>query len=269
MGLARLKRDTPENVTRVCGARTRRGTRCTKLALPDSTRCHLHGGRAGRPRGTPEHPASRAARLEGRQRWVERMRAARAAGLIERFPNGRRAKGLPPRSKDRIIARGQRLIEQAIAMAKALPAVPNKSWEEMTDGEKFASNFSASLDFNHEVLNRHTNWEDTELLKLKKEIALSTQAAAIRVKVAELGPRSDDSVVERLMRRVAAIRRGEKVIGTIPATSLSNRTSVARVGWADTCALGSCVGPRPSSPLTADVVSAQNSEIPINLQYDR
>jgi hypothetical protein len=85
-----------------------------------------------------------------------------------------------------------------------MAAVPDKFWEEMTDGEKLR------------VLNRHTNWEDTELLKLKKEIALSTQATAIRVKVAELGPRSDDSVVERLMRRVAAIRRGEKVIENDP-----------------------------------------------------
>jgi hypothetical protein len=121
---------------------------------------------------------------------------------------------LLPRSKDPIIARGQRLIERA--MAKTLPAVPDKSWEEMTDGEKFASNFSASLDFNHEVLNRHTNWEDTKLLKLKKEIALSTQVAAIRVKVAELAPRAGDSVVERLMRRVQAIRRGERVIEIEP-----------------------------------------------------
>jgi hypothetical protein len=144
------------------------------------------------------------------------MRRAKAAGLIERFPNGRRAKGLPPRSRDPIIARGQRLIEQAIAMAKALPAVPDKSWEEMTDGEKFTRNFSASLDFNHEVLNRHTNWEDTELLKLKKEIALSTQAAAIRVKVAQLAPRADDAVVSRLMERVAKLRRGEKVLEIDP-----------------------------------------------------
>ena len=147
---------------------------------------------------------------------MERMRAAKERGEIEKIPGGRRARGLPPRSKDRFIARGQRLIEQAIAMVKALPAVPDKSWEEMTDGEKFASNFSASLDFNHEVLNRHTNWEDTELVKLKKEIALSTQAAAIRVKVAELRPPGDDSVVERLMRRVAAIRRGERVIEIDP-----------------------------------------------------
>ena len=101
-----------------------------------------------------------------------------------------------------------------------MAAVPDKFWEEMTDGEKFASHFSASLDFNHEVLNRHTNWEDTQLLKLKKEIALSTQTAAIRVKVAELAPRADDSVVERLMQRVAALRRGERVIEIDPGDHL-------------------------------------------------
>jgi hypothetical protein len=151
---------------------------------------------------------------------LQRQKAAKAAGLIKKIPGGRRARGLPPRSKDRIIARGQRLIEQAIAMAKALPAVPGKSWEDLTDGQKFARNFSASLDFNHEVLNRHTNWEDTQLLKLKKEIALSTQTAAIRVKVAELAPRADDSVVERLMQRVAALRRGERVIEIDPGDHL-------------------------------------------------
>src|SRR6516225_7351784 len=204
------------SVGRRCGARTHRGGLCNNPPLPGKMRCYRHGSAGGRPPGTPQHPNTCAAAIEGRRRWVERMRAAKERGEVDRFPNGRRAKGLPPRSKDRIIARGQRLIEQAIAMAKALPAVPDKSWEEMTDGEKFASNFSASLDFNHEVLNRHTNWEDTELLKLKKEIALSTQAAAIRVKVAEPGPRSDDSVVNRLMAKVAAIRRGEKVIQIEP-----------------------------------------------------
>ena len=184
----------------------------TRKNLLGSVRCHLHGGRSTGPKSADGKARSVAARVEGRKRWLQRQKAAKAAGLIKKIPGVRRTRGLPLRSKDRIIARGQRLIEQAIAMAKALPAVPDKSWEEMTDGEKFASNFSASLDFNHEVLNRHTNWEDTELLKLKKEIALSTQAAAIRVKVAELAPRSDDGVVNRLMARVAAIRRGERVI---------------------------------------------------------
>ena len=101
---------------------------------------------------------------------MQRQKAAKAAGLIKKIPGGRRAKGLPPRSKDRIIARGQRLIEQAIAeMVKAkknLPAAPERPWEEKTVGEKFSTNFEDALDFSHEVLNRNTNWEDIELLKL-------------------------------------------------------------------------------------------------------
>ena len=151
---------------------------------------------------------------------MQRQKAAKAAGLIKKIPGGRRAKGLPPRSKDRIIARGQRLIEQAIAeMVKAkknLPAAPERPWEEKTVGEKFSTNFEDALDFSHEVLNRNTNWEDIELLKLKKEIALAAQSQAIRIRVAELSPRSDDSVVNRLMQRVAAIRRGERVLEIDP-----------------------------------------------------
>src|SRR5262245_32247723 len=65
--------------------------------MPDSVRCRLHGGRAGRPRGTPQHPNTRAAAIEGRRRWVERMRLAKAQGLIEkmqRFPERGRSVAL-------------------------------------------------------------------------------------------------------------------------------------------------------------------------------
>ena len=208
------------SVGRRCGARTHRGGLCNNPPLPGKMRCYRHGSAGGRPPGTPQHPNTCAAAIEGRRRWVERMRAAKERGEVDRFPNGRRARGLPKRSKDRIIARGQRLIEQAIAeMAKAkknLPAVPERPWEEKTVGEKFSANFEDALDFSHEVLNRNTNWEDIELLKLKKEIALAAQSQAIRIRVAELSPRSDDSVVNRLMQRVAALRRGERVIDIAP-----------------------------------------------------
>jgi hypothetical protein len=54
------------------------------------------------------------------------------------------------------------------------------------------------------------------MLKTKREVSLATQTAAVRIKVAELAPRTDDSVVDRLMAKVAAIRRGEKVIENDP-----------------------------------------------------
>jgi hypothetical protein len=115
--------------------------------MPITRRCHLHGGRAGRPRGTPEHPASRAARLEGRRRWVERMRLAKAQGLLEKFPNGRKPRmriGLRDRvrSPNPSQARRQRMAEKETEMAlKELPAIPDKPVAEMTDAEVFASNF--------------------------------------------------------------------------------------------------------------------------------
>ena len=141
------------------------------------------------------------------------MRAAKERGEIDKIPGGRRAKGSPPRSKDRIIARGQRLVDRMIEeMDKLVPAIPDKPLAEATDAELFAGNFRRSLLFSREVLERNTNWEDLELLKLKKEVALATQAQAVRIKVAELKPPAEDSVVERLMNLVAAIRRGERVI---------------------------------------------------------
>ena len=53
-------------------------------------------------------------------------------------------------------------------------------------------------------------------MRAKREIALAVQGQAVRLRVAELAPRGDDSVVERLMRRVAAIRRGDKVVEIEP-----------------------------------------------------
>jgi len=79
--------------------------------IAGNLRCRWHGARGGRPNGIPEHPHSRAARLEGRRRWVDRMREAKARGEITRFPNGARARHLPPLSKDPIIRRAQRIVE--------------------------------------------------------------------------------------------------------------------------------------------------------------
>jgi len=58
-----------------------------------------------------------AAIAEGRRRWVERMRAAKAQGEIDRFPGGRRKRGLPRLSKNPIIRKAQRIVEKAKAMA--------------------------------------------------------------------------------------------------------------------------------------------------------
>jgi hypothetical protein len=58
--------------------------------MPGRTRCRLHGGLSTGAK-TPEGKARvLAALIEGRQRWLEEMRAKKKAGLIARFPGGRR-----------------------------------------------------------------------------------------------------------------------------------------------------------------------------------
>jgi len=102
------------------------------------------------------------------------------------------------------------------AMDKMLPEVPDKPLEQQSDAELFAGNFRRSLLFSRRVLDRPDDWGDAEFMKTKREVALAVQGQAVRLRVAELAPRADDSVVERLMPRVAAIRRGERVIEIHP-----------------------------------------------------
>ena len=101
---------------------------------------------------------------------------------------------------------------------KVLPVPLDKPPEQMSEAELFAGNFRESLLFNRAVLRQPIDLSapDPEMLKTKREVALATQTAAVRIKVAELAPRADDSVVERLMQRVAALRRGERVIEIDP-----------------------------------------------------
>jgi hypothetical protein len=124
---------------------------------------------------------------------------------------------LSPRSKDPIIRRGQRAVDRVVeAMDKMLPEVPDKPLEQQSDAELFAGNFRRSLLFSRRVLDRPDDWDNVEFMKTKREVALAVQGQAVRLRVAELAPRADDSVVERLMQRVAALRRGERVIEIDP-----------------------------------------------------
>ena len=154
------------------------------------------------------------------------MRAAKAAGLIDRFPNGRRAKGLPSRSKDRIIARGQRLVEQAIIeMEKTLPAIPEPPWDEQNDAQFWAGNFRRAMYFERRVLDRPDDWGDMEFMRIKREVALAETGQTVRMKVADLGQRADgDAVVSRLMERVARLRRDEPVIELGPDAAAGEPT---------------------------------------------
>ena len=94
------------------------------------------------------HPNTAAAIAEGRRHWFERMREAKAAGQIERFPGGRRARGLPPLSKDPKIRRAQRIVERA--MANGVTTNGNggidRPWESLTKAEKLSRATELALD---------------------------------------------------------------------------------------------------------------------------
>ena len=76
--------------------------------------------------------------------YTRKARATREAPCVIRDDQpdtreGQASRPLSPRSKDRIIARGQRLIEQAIAeMEKTLPAVPERPESEQNEAELLA-----------------------------------------------------------------------------------------------------------------------------------
>jgi hypothetical protein len=79
-----------------CGARTRSGGRCRRYVAVDPwtrkhrKRCRLHGGLSTGPKFPDGKERSLAAANAGLARWRERMRAAKAAGLISKFPCGRK-----------------------------------------------------------------------------------------------------------------------------------------------------------------------------------
>ena len=91
---------------------------------------------------------------------------------------------------------------------KLVPAIKERPVAE-TDAEVFQSNFSLALGFCREVLLRPVNWDDVDILKLKRDVALGVQSHAIKLRIAQQQPRPVEDAVERVARRVEALRRGK------------------------------------------------------------
>ena len=110
--------------------------------------------------------------MVGRRRWVERMRLAKAQGLIARFPSGGNSR-VRVRSPDPRSARLEREAEKAIeAMLASLPVVPDKPVEEMSVDELRAEVTRSALAFHLDVLRRPI--DEPGMSELKREIALAT-----------------------------------------------------------------------------------------------
>ena len=180
--------------------------------MPGTTRCYRHGSRGGRPAGYPEHANSKAARIEGRRRWVERMNAARARGEIERFRNGRRRADLPKLSKDRRIRKAHRIIEARMEerekKAAAVPAVAERSFEELDKATQLSEATTESLVKVYRFLCKDTDLtEDPKMFALQQQVALSTISAQIRLDAAVLMARSGPVLNEDERQRLDQAHR--------------------------------------------------------------
>jgi len=173
---------------RFCNARTRRRGRCRNPSSPGCTRCYKHGAGGGRPKGIPLAPEHTAAIVGGRRRWVERMREAKARGEIERFPGGRRARGLPPLSKDRTIRRAQRILE---ARGSNRGAVMVPATSDATKAEKLGEATDISLDRVLAFLYLDVDPRaEPKLFALQMNTAMTTISNQVRVDTAELTARA-------------------------------------------------------------------------------
>jgi hypothetical protein len=120
------------------------------------------------------------------------MRLAKERGLIEKFPNGRRRRGSPKRSADKLVARAQRVMEAATAKRSTLPAavgeptVPMKPWGEMSKGEKLAANTDLALDVTRQILELGVDVGDPRVLGHVKDTALTIIGQQIRIEAERL-----------------------------------------------------------------------------------
>jgi len=170
---------------RLCGARTKSGGFCRQRPVPDGLRCRFHGAKGGRPSGFSLTPKQLTARVEGQARYIARLREAKAAGLIERFPWGRRPKNAPKLSSDKRVRKAQRIVEARLVMVEKL-ALPVKPWAEMSRGEKLSSNADRALTVTKEFLDREIDPDDPRMVALQQQTALAVIGYQLRAETARL-----------------------------------------------------------------------------------
>jgi hypothetical protein len=112
------------------------------------------------------------------------MRVAKAAGLIARIPGGRRAKDLPPLSKDRRVRRAQKFLEarmekQELAARDQPPA--QRPWAEMSKGEKLAAATDRALDVAKQYLDVPVDPGNLKLASVQQALALGVIGYQIKV----------------------------------------------------------------------------------------
>jgi hypothetical protein len=110
------------------------------------------------------------------------MREAKARGEIERFPGGRRARGLPPLSKNPTIRRAQRILEARVSKGAVVVPIGDA-----TKAEKLGEATDKSLDRVLAFLDQDIDpQDDPKLYSLQMNTALTVIGIQVRVDNAAL-----------------------------------------------------------------------------------
>jgi hypothetical protein len=170
----------------------------------------------------------------GFARWQERMRALKAAGLIAKFPTGRKpGQRGRIRSSDKTIARAQRLIEEfKMAIRKiTAPALPSEA-ALPSKADKLSKATELALDIVQQILELGVDPADVKLLAQVKDTALSVISQQIRVDEGRLRESSAEEQRRSLILAELAKGLGAGVGEAAPAAPRSGRRrpSKARQG---------------------------------------
>ena len=158
------------------------------------------------------HPNTAAALKAGRARWLARMREAKAAGLLTRLPNGRRPKGAAKLSADKKIARAQRIIEVVMTQSSGSSALA-KPWAQMSKAEKLAAAADKGLDVAKAILDAPMDLDNTKLLALQQQTALTVIAQQIRVEQGKMSPSGPLPPEPAPTREITIVVSPEKAAG--------------------------------------------------------
>jgi hypothetical protein len=136
------------------------------------------------------------------------MREAKARGEIERFPGGRRKRGLPPLSKNRTIRRAQRIIEARVSKGTVVVPVSDQ-----TKAEKLGTATGMALDRVLAFLGEEIDPRAEEkLFALQMSVAQSTisnqirlEAAALQAAAGGIAGLDDDDLGTRIERKLRLV----------------------------------------------------------------
>ena len=127
----------------------------------------------------------------------------KAAGIITRFPGGKRPRGSPPLSKDKTIRRAQRMVEKLMAKQSEAAVqtngneAPARAWDDLSKAEKLSRTTDLALDCARQILELGIDPSDVELLAQVKDAALNVISQQIRLDaLKELHARSDAPVAK-------------------------------------------------------------------------